>query len=139
MTEATHAAVRDLYDAYARRDFDHVGAMLDEEVDWIIYGPIEVFPFHGPRRGRAAVLKAIGDLAKDYSIERMDPEIVIVEGDRAAIMANVSFLQRNTQRTLSFRLADFLRFREGRVIEFREFMNTFDAVEQALGHWLKVE
>ena len=35
--------------------------------------------------------------------------------------------------TLSMQLANFLRFRNGRLIEFREFANTFDLVEQALG------
>jgi ketosteroid isomerase-like protein len=63
---------------------------------------------------------------------------VIVEGDRAAVLANVAFVQRATNRTLRLRLVNFLRFRDGRLIEFREFSDTFDAVEQALGTWLRV-
>ena len=45
----TRAAVTELYDAYSRRDFDRVAAMIDEDVDWIIYGPVQVFSFAGHR------------------------------------------------------------------------------------------
>jgi ketosteroid isomerase-like protein len=39
---------------------------------------------------------------------------------------------------LSFHIADFMRFRGGRIVEFREFANTFDLVEQALSRFLEV-
>jgi ketosteroid isomerase-like protein len=115
-----------------------VAALIDDDVDWIIYGPVNVFPFAGHRRGRNAVLEALAGIAKDYMLERYQPQIVIVEGDRAAVMSEVAFKQRTTDRTLSFQLANFLRFRDGRLIEFREFANTFDLVEQALGHCIEV-
>ncbi len=139
MTEdATRAVVNELYDAYERRDFDRVAALIHEDIDWVIYGPIEVFPFAGARQGRNAVLEALGKIAEQYTVERYQREIVIVDGDRAAVMSDVSFKQRATGRTLRFRIANFLRFRDGRLIEFREFANTFDVVEQALGRWLQV-
>ena len=134
----TRAVVSELYDAYARRDFDRVAALIDEDVDWIIYGPVQVFPFAGHRRGRNAVLEALGGIAKDYMLERYVPKIIVVEGDRAAVMSEVAFKQRSTGRTVTCQLANFLRFRDGRLIEFREFANTFDLVEQALGRWIDV-
>lgn len=134
--EATRAAVRELYDAYARRDLDRVAQFIDDDVDWIIYGPVQLFPFAGPRRGKAAVLEALGGIAKDYALERYLPQIVIVEGDRAAVLSDVAFTQRATGRTVSFNIANFLRLRDGRVVEFREFANTFDVVEQVLGRYI---
>ena len=62
--------------------------------------------------------------------------MVIIDGDRAAVILDVSFRQRVTDRTLRFRVANFLRFQDGQVIRFREFANTFDVVEQALGREL---
>ena len=53
-------------------------------------------------------------------------------------MSDVSFKQRATERMLRFRIANFLRFQDGRMIEFREFIDTFDVVEQALGHELRI-
>ena len=136
--EATRAAVRELYDAYARRDFDRVAHFLDDDIDWIIYGPVQIFPFAGQRRGKAAVLEALGRIAADYALERYRPQIMIVDDDRAAVMSDVAFKQRSTGRMVSFHIANFLHFRDGRVFEFREFANTFDVVEQVLGHFIEV-
>jgi ketosteroid isomerase-like protein len=135
---ATRATVRELYDAYARRDFERVAALMHDDIDWVIYAPVAVFPFAGPRRGRAAVLQAMAAIAEVYALESYTPEIMIVDGDRAAVMSDARFSQRATNRTLRFRIANFLRIADGRLIEFREFINTFDAVEQALGRELKL-
>lgn len=134
----TRALVSDLYDAYARRDLDRVAALIDDDIDWVIYGPVEVFPFAGPRRGKVEVLKALGAIAEHYQLHSYRPELIIVDGDRVAVMSDVSFILRASTRTLRFRVANFLRFRDGRIVEFREFANTFDVVEQALGRWLQV-
>ncbi len=80
----------------------------------------------------------MGEIAEHYELKTYKPEAVIVDGDRAAVMSDVSFVQRASGRTLRFRLANFLRFKDGRIVEFREFANTFDVVEQALGRWLQV-
>ncbi len=134
----TRATVRELYDAYGRRDFERVAALIHDDIDWVIYGPVGVFPFAGPRRGRAAVLSALAGIAELYSLESYTPEIILADGDRAAVMSDVSFKQRATNRTMRFRVANFLRLQDGKVIEFREFANTFDVVEQALGRELQL-
>jgi len=131
-------SVKALYKAYGDGDFDRVAALIHNDIDWIIYGPVQVFPFQGPRRGKAAVLQALAAIGKDYSLERYTPEIVIVEGDRAAVLSDAAFVQRSTNRMLRLRLVNFLRFQDGQLIEFREFSDTFDAVEQALGTWIKL-
>ena len=132
----TRATVDELYDAYGRRDFERVAALIHPDIDWIIYSPVTIFPFAGPRHGRAAVLEAMAGIAQAYQLENYKRELVIVDGDRAAIMADVGFLQRSTNRSLRFRVANFLRFQDGLLIEFREFANSFDVVEQALGREL---
>ena len=138
MSEETRAAVRAMYDAYRRGDPEAIAALLDDDVDWIIYAPVQVFPFAGSRRGKPAVLQTLGGIAKDYELQRHQEQIVIVEGDRAAVTAEVAFTQRSSGRLIRMRVANFLRFRDGRLIEFREFNDTFDAVEQTLGRWLDI-
>jgi ketosteroid isomerase-like protein len=138
-TSSTRAVVEDIYASYARRDFDRVAALIHEDVDWVIYGPPQVFPFAGARHGKTAVLTALGEIAKDYMLQHYEPKVIIVDGDRAAVMSDVSFKQRSTDRTLRFALANFLRIEDGRLIEFREFANSFDLVEQALGRFINVQ
>jgi ketosteroid isomerase-like protein len=133
---ATRETVRDLYDAYARRDFERFAALLHDDIDWMICAPVTVFPFAGPRHGRAAVLQAMGGIAEQYAVESYKPEIVLVDGERAAVLSDTSFRQRATDRVIRLRLANFLRFQDGRLIGFREYLNSFDAVAQALGRSL---
>ena len=134
----TRAAVDALYRAYTGHDFESFADMLHEDIDWVIHGPIDVVPFAGLRRGRAAVLQAIGGIVESYGLERHTIEVLLVAGDRAALMADVSFRQRATGRTLRFRVANFLRIKDGRLIEFREFADSFDQVEQAVGHTVAI-
>lgn len=47
-------------------------------------------------------------------------------------MSDASFVYRATDRMLRFRIANFLSWQDGGLIEFREFINSFDAVEQVL-------
>jgi ketosteroid isomerase-like protein len=57
---------------------------------------------------------------------------------RAALMSDVSYRQRSTGRLLRIRVAGFLHWQDGQVIEYREFVDSFDAVEQALGRELRL-
>ena len=136
MSDKTRAAVEEIYDAYGRRDFEHVARLLHPEIDWIIFSPVTVFPFAGPRHGRAAVLQVMAEIAQSYDIASYKREVLVIEGERAAAMSDVGFIQRATGRSLRFRVANFMRFQDGLLIEFREFANTFDVVEQVLGREL---
>jgi len=136
MAQDTRALVHALYDAYERGDLERVAALMHDDIDWVMYAPVSVFPFAGPHRGRNAVMTALASISKSYALLHYNREVVVVDGDRAAVMSDVSFRQHVTGRTLRFRVANFLRFANGRLIEFREFVDTFDVVEQALGREL---
>lgn len=114
--ETTRAAVADLYAAYARGDGERMAALIADDVDFIIYGPVQVFPFAGHHQGKGAALEALGRIAEDYRLN------ATCSGHRGrwrpgAVMSDVAFKQRSSGRTLRFRLADFLRFRDGRLVE----------------------
>jgi ketosteroid isomerase-like protein len=136
--ESTRAAVIDLYAAYARGDGERMAALIDDDVDFVIHAPPQVLPFAGHHQGKGAVLEALGRIAKDYLLESYVPQVTVVDGDHAAVMSDVAFTQRSSGRTLRFHIADFLRFRDGRLVEFREFMNTFEVVQQVLDRQLAV-
>lgn len=137
-TEETRTLVRTLYEAYAKGDGATVATLVDDDIEWIIHGPVQLFSFMGPRHGKAEVLETLAGIGKDYVLERYEPVWMVVEGDRAAVLSKAAFTQRSTNRRLSFNLANFVRVRDGRIIEFVELSNTFDLAEQALGRWLAV-
>jgi ketosteroid isomerase-like protein len=134
----TRATLKELYSAYREGNAERVAALIDEDIDWCIYGPARVFPFEGPRRGKAQVIDVLAAIGAQYELKRHDQEIMVVEGERAAVLSQAAFVQRATGRTLSMRLINFVRVRDGRIVEFREFSDTFDVVEQAAGTWLQV-
>ena len=137
-TEETRAVVRTLYEAYAKGDGATVATLIDDDIDWIIHGPVQLFSFMGPRHGKAEVLETLAGIGKDYALERYEPIWTVVEGDRAAVLSKAAFTQRSTNRRLSFNIANFIHVRDGRIVEFVEVSNTFDLAEQALGRWLVV-
>src|SRR5258708_11046219 len=103
----TRATVIELHKAYVEGDAERVAALIHDDIDWIIHGPARIFPFEGPRRGMAAVLEVLAQIAEQYELKSYVPELVIVEGDRAAVLSNTSFVQRSTGRTLRLRLVNF--------------------------------
>ena len=115
--EETRALVTDMYQAYRDGNAERIAEIIDDEIDWVIYGPVEIFPFEGTRKGKPAVLSVLASIAQEYKLEAYSPEIMVVEGDRAAVLSDVTFVQRSSDRKLRCRLANFLRFRDGRLVE----------------------
>jgi ketosteroid isomerase-like protein len=134
----TRAVVQELHKAYREGSAERVAALIHDDIDWCIYGPSRVFAFEGPRRGKAQVMDVLAAIGQQFELKRYEHELLIVEGERAAVLSQTSFVQRATGRTLSIRLINFIRVRDSKIIEFREFSDTFDVVEQAMGAWLEV-
>jgi ketosteroid isomerase-like protein len=137
-TETTRALVRRIYDAYGKGDASAFLGLIHEDIDWVIHGPIEVFPFAGARKGREAVIASLESIASLYELKRYVPEIIVADGGSAAHLSSVAFLQRATGRMLTFKIVDFLRFEQGMLVDFREVIDSFDVTQQALGRWLRV-
>jgi ketosteroid isomerase-like protein len=77
-------------------------------------------------------------LNRHYEVVQSVTEWLIAEGDRAASTTDLTLKQRATGRTIRCRIASFHRVRDGRVIEYRGFTDSFDAAEQVLGHELRI-
>lgn len=133
-----HKIVDAFFAACVQRDFAQASELIDESVEWMIYAPVTVFPFAGPRRGREAAVQALREIMEAYAVEHFEREIVVAQGEQVAVMAAVRVRQRATQRCLRYRCADFMRFKDGRLIAFRHFINSFDVVEQVLGRELAI-
>jgi ketosteroid isomerase-like protein len=125
---------RALHRAINERQRDDLAALIDEDVDWAIYGPIDMFPFLGARHGKAAVLEVIRQIAENVRIYRFDRESVMLGEDSAASMIRYSLTALDSNKPISLRLAHFAKFREGRLTSIRVLVDSFDLVEQALGH-----
>ena len=125
---------RALHRAINERQYGDLEASIDEDVDWAIYGPIDMFPFLGARRGKAAVLEVIKEIADNVRVHRFDRESIMLGVDSAATMIRYSLTALDSNKPISLRLAHFAQFKDGRLRNIRVLVDTFDLVEQALGH-----
>ena len=120
--------------AINERQLEDLEQLIDDEVDWAIYGPIDMFPFFGARHGKAAVLEVIRQIADWVQIHRLHRESILLGVDTAASIVRFSLTGRDRNRPISLRLAHFAQFKDTRLISLRVVVDTFDLVEQALGH-----
>jgi ketosteroid isomerase-like protein len=124
---------RALHRAINERRTEDLETLLDEDVDWAIYGPIDMFPFLGARRGKEAVLEVIRQIADNFRVHRFDRETIMLGVDSAASMLRYSLTALDSNKPISLRLAHFAQFKAGRLLNIRVIVDTFDLVEQALG------
>jgi ketosteroid isomerase-like protein len=124
---------RALHRALNERQFADIEDLIDDDVDWAIYGPIDMFPFLGARRGRAAVIEVIRQIADNVRVHRFDRETIMLGVNSAASMLRYSLTALDSNKPISLRIAHFAQFREGRLSSIRVLVDTFDLVEQALG------
>ena len=125
---------RALHRAINQRQPQDLEALIDEEVDWAIHGPIDMFPFIGARHGKAAVLEVIRQIAENVRVYRFDRESIMLGVDSAASMMRYSLTALDSNKPISLRLAHFAQFKAGRLTSIRVLVDTFDLVEQALGY-----
>src|SRR6266849_1971507 len=129
---------RALHRAINERQCEELEALIDDDVEWAIYGPVDMFPFFGARRGKAAVLEVIRQIAENVRVHRFDRESILLGVDTAASMMRYSLTALDSNKPISVRLAHFAQFREGRLFSLRILVDTYELVEQALGRPLQL-
>lgn len=125
--------------AYAARDLAALSRFIDDNATWSISGPVELLQYCGTRHGKAAVLHMVGSLVPElFEVTGFVQDSVVIDGDRAATLSRLSGRRRDG-RAISYRVAQFIRFRDGKVFEYSSVIDSFDAAEQVLGHRIELD
>jgi len=133
------SVVEGMYKALAGADFAALAAYLADNVTWTISGPVDILPFCGRRSGKAVVLKLLDrDIPAFLDKRRMVPDVILIEGDRAAVFGRLTARRRDLGHAISYRIAQFVRFEHGKAVDYVSIIDSFDAVEQVLGQQLTV-
>jgi ketosteroid isomerase-like protein len=135
----SHELLEAFSQAYFYHDAAKVAEFLHDDVLWIISGPVDVLPYCGVHRGKATVLDLVGRVVpsvfKVFDVVRV---ATLIDGEQVATLNRLSARRCGGGRVISYRLAHFMHFRDGKVIENISLMDSFDAVEQMIGHPLPV-
>lgn len=114
-------------------------ACCDNDIDTITYAPVDLFPHLGHKRGRAWVAEAIAIQQQRYAIRKHEVIYIAAEDRTVAAMTRCALTKRNDGRVVQFTEAEFFALRDGCIIEHRAFFDSFDLVQQILGHDLAEE
>jgi len=140
MHDVNRRAAEGFYRALASRDARRIAAYLSDDVDWMSIGPVEMLGFCGPHRGKAAVMDVFERLIPAVvEITSYVTDILLVDGDRAGGLNRLTGRLHATGRVITCRLANFMRFRDGKICEYRSLMDSFAAVEEFIGQRLDLQ
>lgn len=123
---------RALHRAVNERQFDDIEALIDDDVDWTLHGPVELFPFFGARHGKAAVMQVIRQIASTVRVHRFDREQIMLGTDQAASMLRYSLTVLDTNKPVRVRVAHFAHFRDEKLVSIRILVDGYELVEQAI-------
>ena len=84
MTNRTRHTVEAFFAAYGSRDPVGVGALVSDDIDWRVTGPVEVMSFCGHWRGKMAVMRMLRESVPGVFEERtmVNEELLIDEAER---------------------------------------------------------
>jgi ketosteroid isomerase-like protein len=138
-TGVTRELVLGFFDARVSHDPARIAPYLDDNIDWLIAGPVDLLHFCGQRHGKDEVIDNLVRIGPSVMRPtRMETQELLVDGDRAASFVLMSGILARTTRTVSYRSAQFMRFRDRKIVEFRSLIDSFDAAEQVLGRAIEV-
>lgn len=133
MTGITRDYAESFFSALSTRDPQRIAPFVPQDAEWLIVGPIELFPYCGQHLGREAVLAAYARMGERNRTLGYVREFLITDGESASALTRVTDVQRATGREITIRLAQFARFRDGKVYEFCSIVDTLGAAEQVMG------
>jgi ketosteroid isomerase-like protein len=103
-----------------------------DDVEFFANAPIDILPHMGHHRGKDELRTMWQTVHARYSNMRYEVPILVAEGDKVAANIRVFFRKSSNDRVVQFDIAAFYTFRDGRISEIREIMDTFDLVQQVL-------
>jgi len=136
MSAITHEFAKFFFNALSSRDPARIAPFVADDADWLIVGPIELFPYCGQHIGRDAVLAAYDRMAERHTTARYARDFLMTDGESASALTRLTDVQRATGRHIMVRLAQLARFRDGKVVEYCSITDTLGVAEQAVGHAL---
>jgi hypothetical protein len=112
--------------AYEHFKAGNIQALLDllsDDVEWQL-PEIENVPFSGARRGREQVGQFFASVNEEQEALQFEPREVIAQGDTVVALGHYLWRVQSTGRTFESDWAHAFTVREGRIVRFREYVDT---------------
>lgn len=133
MSSLVENRVRQLYAAHERQAIDFVAEAFADNAVAITLAPTEIFPYLGERRGKLEIRASLEQIASLFETLTYQPVFIVTDESSGAAIVLARLRQISTGRIIRLFVAHFFQFKNGKITELREFMDTYDAVEQVMG------
>jgi ketosteroid isomerase-like protein len=109
---------------FERRAAGDLRGIMDYAADDVVYrtqGGWTLYPFSRPMHGKAALGQMLATI--DVMFENLGSTIheLVIDGDRAALHRTSKMRNRGSGAVVCVDVCDFMRFRDGLVVEFSEY------------------
>lgn len=119
--------LRRIYAAYGQGDPQPVIDALAEDCVFQSMEPSPRVRFGSAYSGKAGFVRALEDMAADWELVSYRPTRMFADDDAAVVLADVAFRHRATGALVEFDKVDSWRFRDGRIVGFKEYYDTLKA------------
>jgi len=123
--------------AYTAGERAFIVDLVHENIDWRTHITPEALPVPNRVIGKWHVIEAWKKIDAALELIRNDIEILVVENDRAAVVYDRTLRQRKSGRVIRLKVASFHRYEDGKLIEYQEFGDGLELLEQTLGRSLE--
>jgi uncharacterized protein len=126
-TRSNVQLIRQLYQAFARGDVPGVLGTFDPGIEWI---SAEGAPYPGTFIGPDAVVSNIfARIGSEWDGFRVEPAEVLDAGEHVVALGRYHGAYKQTGRAMSAAFAHVWTVRDGRVVRFRQYVDTRKMVE----------
>lgn len=113
-------------------DLENAMAFYADDVDYVSHVPVDILPHLGQRRGKAEIRDTFARVYSRYSSMRYEIQVMVAEEDRVALISRVFFQKALRDRIVQMDIANFYTLRDGLIVKQREFLDSYDLVQQVL-------
>jgi uncharacterized protein len=122
MAEQSVEFVKGIYAAFATGDVPGVLGAFDSEIEWY---EAEGMPYGGLHRGPDAVAQNVfGPITEDVENFAVSPEEFIASGDTVAAVVRYTGTGKATGKQLDVPVVHIWDIRAGKLVRFRQFIDT---------------
>ncbi len=115
--------VQKTYELFKSGDISALLDMYSEDIDWQL-PEVENLPFTGKRKGREAVADFFQSVNETQDVLAFNPQEFVAQGDKVVVLGDYSWQVKETGREYSSDFAHVVTVRDGKVIGFKEYMDT---------------
>jgi len=132
-TSNSRQVILDYLDACYAGDIERAAAFYDDDIDFVCYAPVELFPTLGQKRGKAEMTRSLAGLHARHEVLEHQVDFIAADGDHVAVTLVLRMRSRDSKRVIRLDIGNFFTLREGRIVSYRQFNDSFDVVKQVLG------